>query len=342
MRAFVTGGYFDDGGDGVVWLVDLARERARVLLRWSPPPHLHVPARGFAGASLGPCGSLFVAAHAAVVRVDPQAAAVTGVLHQPCMNDLHHVACLDERLYVSNTGLSAVDVLGFDGAFLGSHALLPAWANARRIGGEDPPRHAPPVQPGWEGQAPEPWPEALEDDGYHSLDRARAPFHQLMLRDHLHVNHVTRAGGRLLATCFDDGTLRDLATFGVAAHLPGHFLHDGAVHDRSLWVTSIDGSLVELDARTLVERRRLSTFATGHHGWCRGLFVTDSHLLVGLTEVRRGRLPRHRWADREPEGSETSVLLLDRADGRLLARVDLTDPIRHAKLYSILPIPEIS
>jgi hypothetical protein len=54
--------------------------------------------------------------------------------------------------------------------------------------------------------------------------------------------------------------------------------------------------------------------------------------------VRRGRLPRHRWADRDPEGSETSVLLLDRQDGRLLSRVDLSDEARHTKLYSVLPI----
>ncbi len=96
--------------------------------------------------------------------------------------------------------------------------------------------------------------------------------------------------------------------------------------------------MIELDAETLRERRRIDAFATGHHGWCRGLAVTDDHLAVGLTEVRRGRLPRHRWADREPDGSETSVLLLDRHSGQLLSRVDLTDEQRHAKLYSVLPI----
>ena len=148
MKALVTGGYFDHGGDGVVWLVDLATERAEVLLRWTPPAHLHVPTKGFAGGSLGADGLLYVAAHAAVLRVDPLRAEVTGVLHQPCMNDLHHVAAFDDRLHVSNTGLGAVDVLDLDGRFLGSHALLPAWANARRIQGDDFPAEAPPVQIG--------------------------------------------------------------------------------------------------------------------------------------------------------------------------------------------------
>jgi hypothetical protein len=337
VKALVTGGYFDDSGEGVIWLVDLATERSDVLLRWTPPAYLCVPTKGFAGGSLADDGMLYVATHAAVARVDPERATVTGVLHQPCMNDLHHVAAIEGRLLVSNTGLSAVDVLGLDGAFLGSHALLPAWANARRIAGEDLPPTAPPVRPGWDGEPPASWPAPSGDDGYHAMDRRSAPFHRLKVPDHLHVNHVAAVGDRLLATCFADGTLRDLRTFEIAARLPGAFLHDGIVHYDALWLTAIDGTIIELDARTLVERRRLSTFDTGRFGWCRGLAVGDRHLLVGMTEVRRGRLPRHRWAEREPEGSETSVLLLDRADGRLLARVALSDAGRHSKLYSVLP-----
>jgi hypothetical protein len=338
VRALVTGGYFDEGGDGVVWDIDLAAERADVLLRWHPPSHLHVPTRGFAGASLADDGTLYATAHAAVVRIDPRQVAVTGILHQPCMNDLHHVAVDGERLYVSNTGLGAVDVLSMDGGFLGSHAVLPTWANARRLGGEDP--AAPPVQPGWSGRAPAPWFDTRTDDGYHSVDRRSLPFHRLKVPDHLHINHATILGDRLLATCFADGTLRDLRTFSVLAS-PGGFLHDGEIHRDSLWLTAIDGTLIELDAETLAERRRLSAFTTGHYGWCRGLAVTDAHLLVGMTEVRRARLPRHRWADRDPEGSETSVLLLDRSDGRLLARVVLTDAVRHSKLYSVLLTEEV-
>ncbi|MEZ4266412.1 MAG: hypothetical protein R3F39_08540, partial [Myxococcota bacterium] len=316
----------------MVWLVDFESERADVLLRWTPPPHLLVPTKGFAGGSLAPDGTLYVAAHAAVVRVDPARACVTGVLHQPCMNDLHHVAVDQDRLYVSNTGLGAVDVQGLDGRFLGSHSFLPAWANARRVHGASLPAKGLELGIGWSGEPPAPWTSATDEDGYHSRDRRAAPFHRLKVPDHLHINHVARVGGRLLATCFADGTLRDLSGFDVAARFFGAFLHDGCVADDSLWLTAIDGTVLELDAHDLTERRRVATFATGHYGWCRGLAVTQQALLVGLTEVRRGRLPRHRWADREPEGSETSVLMLDRADGRLLGRVDLTHTERHSKL----------
>jgi hypothetical protein len=159
------------------------------------------------------------------------------------------------------------------------------------------------------------------------------------VRDHLHVNHVTFDGDRMLATCFGDGTLRDLGKLDVVFSRPGTFIHDGLIDGDTLWLTAIDGTLLELDRSSLTVRRSLDAFRGGHHGWCRGLAAVGGYLLVGLTEVRAGRLPRHRWADREPEGSETSVLLLDRADGRLLARVDLTDRERHSKLYSVIPSP---
>ena len=140
-----------------------------------------------------------------------------------------------------------------------------------------------------------------------------------------------------MATAFSDGSLRDLGTLDRLWHDPSLFPHDGIVHDDSLWLTAIDGTLIELDAATFQERRRLHVFETGHHGWCRGLAVDSEHLLVGLTEVRPSRLPRHRWSEAQPAASETSVLLLERASGRLLSRVDLT-ATRHHKLYSILPM----
>lgn len=340
VKVLVTGGYYDDGGDGVIWCVDFTTQRAEVVLRWRPPPHLLVPSKGFAGGSLGPDGLLYVAAHAAVVRVDPLRAVVTGVLHQPCMNDLHHVAAQRDRLYVSNTGLSAVDVFTLDGTFLGSHALLPGWASARRLEGSDLPADWTQRSLGWQGEIPAAWPEGTSDDRYFSGDRRHKPFHRLKVPDYLHVNHVAMVRGRMLATCFADGTLRDVERFEVVARFEGAYLHDGVSHGDGLWLTAIDGTLLEVDADSMRVRSSFSVFETGHYGWCRGVAVTDDYLLVGLTEVRRGTLPRHHWANRDPDGSETSVLLIDRRERRLVGRVTLSDEHRHSKLYSVIPMPE--
>lgn len=334
VKALVTGGYFDDSGECVVWHVDLEAGRADEFLRWTPPDDLRVPSKGFAGGSLAADGILYVAAHAAVVRIDTARAVVTGVLHQPCMNDLHHVAVADDRLLVSNTGLGAVDVFDLSGGFLGSHALLPAWANHRRFSGEVLPE-AIRLRAGWEGATPPAWPDSPPVDPYFTT--GDAPFHRQKIRDHLHVNHVAIVGDRVIATCFADGTLRDLARFETVRHFPEAFLHDGFEYDGSFWLTAIDGRIFELAAHTYGRRRVLQTFETGHFGWCRGLAVGERGILLGLTEVRPNRLPRHRWADCDPEGSETSLLMLDRSDGALLERIDLTERERHSKVYSVLP-----
>lgn len=346
MKLLVTGGYYDDSGECVVFLVDFSTGRAEEWLRFLPPEHLRVPTKGFSGGTASPAGDyLYVAAHAFVARIDIRRALMDGLLHHPCFNDLHHVA-IDphrERLWISNTGLGTVDIVDLEGVFVGSHAMLPAWVNARRIGGESPPSWSSVLDPGWAGASPPAWPSALESDAYYTSTEAlaRLPFHQTKVRDYLHPNHVGFFNGRPMVTCLYDGGVRDLAVFATVAQLTGEYPHDGQSWDGLFWLTTIDGQVVCLDlsneqGRT-VQRWTVSA-ATGHYGWCRGLLVHDERLFIGLTEVRDGRLPKHRWSDLPPRGSETSVLCIDRATGRLLDRVEMTDRRRHLKIYSLIEV----
>ena len=83
-----------DPGFGRVAAVDLDREYAEIVFEWLPPPGLRTSGKGFLGiAWLGaPAKSHLIAcAHAALCRIDARSWTATGVLHQPCMNDLHHV-----------------------------------------------------------------------------------------------------------------------------------------------------------------------------------------------------------------------------------------------------------
>jgi len=344
LTFLVTGGYYDASGECVIWRVDLERERAEPFLQWMPPAHLRVPRKGFAGGGLSADGHLYVAAHCAVVRVDVPRARVTGVLYQPSFNDLHHVAVSEGRLYIANTGLGAVDLHDLGGRFLGSHALLPAWVNQQRMNGGDPPGWAEVLEAGWEGSAPAPWPAREGEDGYHDAGSHRrgAPFSRLKVPDHLHPNHVCVTPAQTLVTCLYDGTVRDLRTFETVLRIKDARPHDGlAVADR-FWTTSIDGKVRAAplwNGRVTGEAEvRLRVFDTGHAGWCRGLWTDGRWMAVGLTEVRRDRMPPYRWAEREPEGTETSIVLLELASGKLLARVDLSDAERHTKVYSLLPV----
>ncbi|WP_224242053.1 hypothetical protein [Hyalangium gracile] len=344
LSFLVTGGYFDGSGEGIIWHVDLEREQAEPFVRWLPPEHLRVPRKGFAGGCKASDSTVYVAAHCAVVRVDTARAAVSGMLHQPSFNDVHHVAIAENRLYIANTGLGTVDIHEETGRFIGSHSLLPTWINHQRMAGADPSHWEEVLTPCWDGAEPIPWQIRQADDGYHDagLHRRRGAFARLKVPDHLHLNHICITPLQTLVTCLYDGTVRDLRTFETVLSLAGCHPHDGLIAADSFWTTSIDGQVRATPLRsgrvTADAEVKQSVFDTGHAGWCRGLWTDGRRLVVGLTEVRRGRMPRHHWAHREPEGSETSILLLDLSDGRLLARVDLSDRERHSKLYSILPL----
>lgn len=341
VKLLVTMGYFDEGGDGALWGVDLVSERAELLLRYEPPPELRVPARGFTGGSWGPDGALYIAGHAAVFRVDPRIWRVDGVLHVPSFNDLHHVAADGDRLYVANTGSDVVDVFSRDGRFVGAHHLVPGWLLARRMSGAAPSLEHDIAASGWDGEPPPGWTGDYADDGYHTsvAERRAQPYWRVKMPDRLHPNHVCVAGGSVLVTCLNDGTIRDASTFSVFARVDGQFPHDGVARDDGFWFTSIDGGVWRVPrGGASVARRELEVFAaSGRWGWCRGLRVDAESVVVGLTEVRPGRLPRHRWSDRSPAGSETSVVWIDRGEGQLRGRVDLSDRARHSKIYSILP-----
>jgi hypothetical protein len=350
MRFLVTGGYFDDTGECVIHEVDLHSGQARSWLRYLPPSGLRCPTKGFAGASLSPGGgALYVAAHSFLARIDLRRASIEGVLHQPCFNDLHHVAAradgTRERLWVANTGLSSIDIFDGQGCFIGSHALLPAWVNAARLAGRQAPESWTEVLgAGWDGVRPASWKEHTPGgDRYHTpaSELTERPFHQTKVRDRLHPNHVGFLHGRPVVTCLYDGSVREFEGFLPIAQLPGCFPHDGLHRDDGFWLTTIDGVVYRLDPsqRPMAVSESWDIPAlTGHYGWCRGLHVDEQHIVVGMTEVREGRLPKHRWSDRPTKGSETSVLCIERRAGTLVARIDLSDPDRHHKIYSLIPL----
>ena len=155
-----------DPGLGRIAAVDLERETADIVLEWVPPPALRTSGKGFTGlAWLGSPGrsDLIACVHAGLCRIDPTTWTVTGVLHQPCMNDLHHVAVHDGRLFVANTGLDRVDVFDTSGQFIGGWDLSPASITAQRLNGCNPSREswAKALQRGWEVKSSD-----LEDEPF--------------------------------------------------------------------------------------------------------------------------------------------------------------------------------
>ncbi|MEA2905961.1 MAG: hypothetical protein QOI12_3348 [Alphaproteobacteria bacterium] len=335
-----------DPGFGRIAAVDLEREDAEIVLEWLPPPSLRTSGKGFLGiAWLGVPGQsdLVACAHGGLCRIDPATWTVTGVLSQPCMNDLHHAAVHDGRLLVANTGLDRIDVFETSGRFVGGWDLSPGWMTAERLRGCNPSR------PGWAGALQRGWQlesTALENEPFTGDLEQRAssslPFPTRKTRHFVHPNHVTMLEGRPLVTRFLDRSIQDLADWSLAIpETPGH-PHDGELHGDCFWITCTSGLIVGY----AIEKGRLTSREVkridipqhiGRSGWCRGLIVTDQLIVVSLTTVQY--MPPFGWSDPDLSKTETSILAIDPRTLKLVARVDFQRFGQLPKVFGLVEFP---
>lgn len=334
MRLLATGGYFDASGECFIDRLDLEHgTRERVLAFLPPEPH-RLPGKGFTGATWLDDDTILVCSFDAVWRVVPSLRRCTGRLHQADFNDLHGVAVdhATAQIHVCNTGLDAVETFDLTGRFLGRTAMSPAWFEAVRQRGAAVPRNEfeRVLRAGWE---PAPLPELTPPTGdyYHQTDDE--PFHRRRVRDYAHPNHVIAWGRHLVATLLASRELRCMRSHRVLARFEAP-PHDGVLVGDELWLTTVDGRIWRV-AQGGDPSLVLDTSLTGHLGWCRGLAIQGDTIAVGLTAIRSQ--PQYAWRSDPYDRTETAVLWLDRATGRLRARVRYDDPSRHTKVFALLP-----
>lgn len=333
MKLLVTGGYFDDSGECFIERVDLARGSRERLLTFIPPAPHGLAQKGFTGAAWQDDDTLLVCSFDTVWRIQPSTGRCTGRLHQPDFNDLHGVLVEPSSglIHVCNTGLDAIETFDLDAKFLGRMALSPAWFEARRLAGDAVERSdfARVLEAGWDAT---PAPPLVSPSGDYYKNHVCEPFHRRKVRDYAHPNHLVRWRDKLVATLLSSRELRCIHGYKALAQLDAP-PHDGAVVGDSLWVTTIDGRLWSVQPSGHAELR-MDVTRTGFSGWCRGLFIQDEGIAVGLTAIQRK--PQYAWRDIPYDQTETSVLLLERETGRLLGRV-LFDEARFAKVFALLP-----
>lgn len=334
MRLLVTGGYFDASGECFLDRLDLERGTRERLLSFIPPEPHRVPQKGFTGAAWLDDDTILVCSFDAIWRFVPSTRRCAGRLHQADFNDLHgvfvdHAAA---QIHVCNTGLDAVETFELGGRFLGRAAMTPAWFEAARQQGAAVPRDAfeGVLRAGWEPVAA---PGLVPAAGryYHQTDDE--PFHRRKVRDYAHPDHVVVWGGRLVATLLASRELRCMHSHRTLARLEAP-PHDGVPVGEDLWVTTVDGRVWRVTPggeTSLV----VDTSLTGRLGWCRGLAVRGSMIAVGLTAIRSP--PQYAWRSDPYERTETAVLWLERATGRLRGQVRYDEPDRHAKVLALLP-----
>lgn len=176
------------------------------------------------------------------------------------------------------------------------------------------------------------------------IDLERDYRHDCDLKPHAHhPNYLFRLGDEVWATRFEtrDAIAIEDPTRRIA--IDRERCHDGVVHDGSIYFTTVDGHVVEVDADRLeviaeheLTGRRENTLL----GWCRGLTFVDDLAVVGFSRIRhtrfRGTLS---WIRNGMTVSEpTRIACYDPTDWSLVDEIDL-EPAGCNAVFTILDRP---
>ncbi len=232
-------------------------------------------------------------------------------LSLPCFNDLHHVAPdANGDLLVTNTGLDMVVSLDVNGR------VLQEW-NAL---GEDP------------------WARFSRNVDYRTVESTKP--------HRSHPNFAFELGGEIWVTRFNQRDAICLTEprkrIDIAIEAP----HDGHVHGKYIYFTTVDGHIVIASSDSLkVERSIDLTAIDGRDmllGWCRGLLCVDSDKIwVGYTRIRKTKLQENLlWLNHTLRNrmlrKPTHIALYDISAGKCLLELNL-EPYGMNVIFSIFP-----
>lgn len=223
-------------------------------------------------------------------------------------NDLHHIARIGDRFFVSGTGTDSV--LEFDRD----------WSFVRRYPVGD---------------------DALVQKHGEDTDFRRIP----TTKPHnVHPNFVAEWERQLWVTHHEAGRVESL-TGTRRHHVASNRIHDGIPERGRIWFTAVngevitmeprDGSIVTFDLNQMTRSDRLL-------GWCRGIAVLgDSEVLVGFSRLRHTKLRENlKWLGNKLLNQEfalhepTRIAQYDLQRRNETWRVDL-EPFGMNAVYSI-------
>ena len=228
----------------------------------------------------------------------------------PCFNDVHHVLpTQDGTLLVAISGMELVVEMTLEGE------ILREW-------------------------------NVLGEDTWARHDRAVDYRTGVDLKPHrAHPNHVFLIGDEPFVTRFELRDAISLADPSRRIDIGGERIHDGVVHDGSVYFTTVDGQIVVVDATTLQVTARHPLARRGRRrsedvllGWCRALHIDGGWCWVGFTRIRPTRLRQTvSWVrTKGAEQAPTRIARYRMADWVCDAEIDL-EPHGLNAVFSVLP-----
>ena len=221
-------------------------------------------------------------------------------INHPWFNDVHHVTCIDQIIYVASTGIDAI--LGFD--FNGE------LVSAQHVANDDL------------------WFRRSSSTDYRKIASTKP-------HDN-HPNFVFELDGNIWATRFNQKDAVNLSNRTETISLSDEPVHDGHVVGEYIYFTSVNGHVIKADKR---DRRVIQDYNLNDMdrrgvplGWCRGVCIEGDIAYVAFSKLRTTKIEKNlRWLKGVMKKEGTS-------NDMLPTRVAMFD-LRQAKLLDEFILP---
>ncbi len=159
-----------------------------------------------------------------------------------------------------------------------------------------------------------------------------------------HPNYLFHLGNDIWATRFQQGDAVCLTDPSKRIQVSNERIHDGVVHEGRIYFTTVDGTVVVVDAQTLerVEEIRLASMHPHDTllGWCRGIYIDGDRMWVGFSRIRPTKVRENvGWimrGFRQVRGTHVSCYDLKRRV--CIAEIEL-EPVGLNAVFGIFPAP---
>lgn len=247
---------------GIILGVDMPSGTVRQFVEYISPPEVvpDNPSILFKSGTLAD-NVLHVCTQTELLAYEVPSFTLTNYVSLPCFNDLHFVRPTKQGdLLAVSTGLDLVVQVSADGT----------------------------VQREWSVIDEDPWQSRFSRETDYRKVATTKPHRA-------HPNAVFLLNDDIWATRFEQRDAVCLTTPGGIMHVGGNGPHDGVVRDGSVWFTTVNGFIVEVQAQPPYTARTIDLNEINKNdkalGWCRGLeFVDDEHVLVGFTRLRPSKI----------------------------------------------------
>lgn len=311
MRLIVPISYFRDSPRSELWRIDIDTQEIECwqVLRDSS---ISVRGKGVTGiVSLGSAGYAICDFNRLMfMNID---GSIRQTLVSSEMNDLHAVSVTTNNcLLLSNTGRDAVE-----------------WIDSNLN-----------IKRHWDGLTKEQWEKRLHgkyeiSGAYYDEPSLDLPFNLRRLPDTHHINFALQLpDGRSIGSSFKHRCYINLANSKAISQTLPHPIHDGFLYGGALWITTVSGVVYEAKLDHFLQFNPVFDLfdKAPFHGWCRGLYITENNIFVGVTAIVEAS-SRTSWLKQNTDKTRTGVYQLSKKNYSIEHFYDLSHK-NGAKLFS--------